>query len=268
MSPRFSPATDAGVLGVVPMPGDLPTRGRYLNVLYQYAIAGARAFRHGNIGPALIDVSRSLAEGRNYQGVDLSDPEDEWVYYSPMSWHPDSTRALWNEKTRLSAGEVRCRLRVARLLDAAPSAPVPAAKTPDAAEVPYALPLSAALTPPAVSFPLTVHGRSGIVVNRKAEDGFWETFYDHYSEDGETVYDGCIRVKTPDNMFQPGETTIVSRVDVTGAHTGHTHLRLVMKADARFQIFPDFSEDEYGQPKSRGFAEYDGVTRNVADMAP
>ena len=268
MSPRFSPGTDAGVLGVVPLSGDLATRGKYLNVLYQYAIAGVRSHRSGNIGPALINVERSMKEGRGYMGVDLSDPEDKWVYYSPMSWHPDSTRALWNERTRLNAGPVQCRLQICRLLDAAPSEPVSAAETPDSRDVPYARPITDALKQEMPVFPLKIRGESGLVQNAPVEGGAWETRYEHYSEDGETFYDGFIRVKAPTNMFRPGKTTIESDLTVTGAHQGQMKLRLEMYSDERFQIYPDFSADENGQPKSFGFAEYDGLRREVSELAP
>lgn len=268
MSPRFSPKTDAGVLGVVPMIGDMITRGKYLNVLYQYAIAGVRSHRHGNVGPALIDVARSMKEGRGYMGVNLSDPEDKWVYYSPMSWHPDSTKALWNERTRLCEGEVQCRLRVCRLMDAAPSAPVPTQRTPDSGEISYAEPISAVFRQDSVQFPLTVRGKTGTVQTLPVEGGAWETRYDCFSEDGETFYDGWLRVKAPDNMFRPGETTVESDLTVSGAHSGRMDLRIVFRSDERFQIYPDTGTHEDGRPKCFGYAEYDGLRREVSELAP
>ncbi len=267
MSPRFSPKTDFGVLGVVPLSNDLITRGRYLNVLYQYAIAGVRHHRAGNIGPALIHIDRSMKEGRAYQGVDLSDPEGRWVYYSPMSWHPDSTRALWNEKTRLCEGNVECRLRVCRLLDKAPAEPVPAQRTPDAAQIPYSLPASEALKPVTMEFPLRIRGSSGMVENTLLESGQLQTRYENFSEDGKTFYDGWIRVKAPANMFMPGETTIESDLQVHGEHNGQMKLRLTLRSDAQFQIYLNMDPAEDGQPKCMGFAEYDGLRRDVADMS-
>ncbi len=268
MSPRFSPGTDLGVLGVVPLSGDMLTRSRYLNVLYQYSIAGVRFQRPGNIGPALIDVERSMNEGRDYTGVDLSDPEKRWVYYSPISWYPGSTKALWNERTRLDAGPVQCRLRRCRLLDVPPSAPVPAGRTPDREEIPYALPPESALKIEHPKFPVRVKGICGCVEALERADGWLETRYDRYSEDGKTFYEGFLRVKTPANMFQPGETLILADITVTGGHTGRMQLQLVMQADSRFQIHLDRSLDQNGLPKSRGFAEYDGLRRDVADIEP
>ncbi|MBQ6550483.1 MAG: hypothetical protein IJL78_03655 [Lachnospiraceae bacterium] len=268
MSPRFSPKTDFGILGVIPMSGDMFTRGRYMNVLYQYAIAGARYGRNGNIGPALIDVEKSMSLGRAYQGVDLSDPENKWVYYSPMSWHPDSTRALWNERTRLTAGPVSARLRRVRLLDAAPTAPVPFTRTPDREEIPYALPVEEALKAELPVIPMKILGAEGYAENNVLPDGRPETRYENYSEDGKTYYNGYIRVKTPANMFQPGETFIDADVTVTGEHEGRMRLTLALQADARFQIHLDRTPDENGLPKSRGFSEYDGIRRTVEEMEP
>ena len=54
-----------------------------------------RTVRPGNIGPALIDISASKAPGI-YRGLNLN-THPEWVFRSPMSWHPDGTRALWPE---------------------------------------------------------------------------------------------------------------------------------------------------------------------------
>jgi len=268
MSPRFSPATDCGVLGVVPLYHDMITRGKYLNALYQYAVAGVRFNRAGNIGPVLIDVVRSMKEGRSYKGVNLSDPDGKWVYYSPMSWHPDSTRAMWNESTRLCEGNVKSRLRRCRLLDIAPSVPVPVLRTPDEEEIPYALPISNAEKQEMPKLPLKFKAAgSGVVTNSCIAADTYETLYENYSEDGRTFYDGWIRVKAPANMFMQGETVIQSDISVTGEHTGSMNLRIVFQSDEQFQIRPDRRLDENGEPKCTGFAEYDGIRRNVADMA-
>lgn len=246
----------ACVLGVVPLCGDSITRGKYLNVLYQYSIAGIRHHRAGNIGPALIHIGRSMKEGRAYQEVDLSNPEGRWVYYSPMSWHPDSTRALWNERTRLCEGEVQCRLRRCRLTDIAPTSPVPVQRTPDADEIPYALPVSNAVAPVPFQLPLRVRGICGTVENTMEESDAWQTRYENYSEDGKTFYDGWLQVKAPANMFQPGETTNQSDIRVRGEHSGQMKLRLTLKSDAQFQIYLDTGLGVDGLPKCAGYADF------------
>lgn len=268
MSPRFSPETDCGVLGVVPLYNDIATRGRYLNALYQYAVAGVRFRRAGNIGSVLIDTVRSMKGGRAYESVNLSDPDGKWVYYSPMSWHPDSTRAMWNESTRLCEGNVKSRLRQCRLLDREPSAPVPVFRTPDRKEIPYAMPVSCAGKQAKPKLPLKIKGiGGGVVTNACTDADTYETLYENYSEDGRTFYNGWIRVKAPENMFMPGETVIESDIRVTGKHTGRMNLRIALQSDEQFQVCLDRSLDEKGEPRSAGFAEYDGIRRNVADMA-
>lgn len=267
MSPRFSPGTDCGVLGVVPLYNDMVTRRKYLNVLYQYAISGVRYGKAGNIGPVLIDVRRSMEEGRAYQGVDLSDPEGKWVYYSPMSWHPDSTRAMWNESTRLAAGDVKSRLRRCRLLDVQPSRPVAAAPTPGKGEIPYALPVEYAQKGTEPEYPVKIKGMCGTVMNSYVAEDTAETRYDHYSPDGKTFYDGWIRVKAPANMFMPEETVIQSDIQVTGEHTGQMKLCLSFLPDRSFQVHLNRGLDGNGRPKCTGFAEYDGIRRVVEDMA-
>ena len=74
-----------------------------------------------------------MKEGRSYEGVNLSDPDGKWVYYSPMSWHPDI----------------------------APSAPVPVCRTPDKEEIPYALPVSYAKRQETPKLPVKIKGAGG-----------------------------------------------------------------------------------------------------------
>lgn len=267
MSPRFSTKTDCGVLGVVPLYHDMFTRSKYLNILYQYAVAGVRYQRPGNIGPALIDVERSMREGRNYQGTDLSDPEGKWVYYSPISWHPDSTKAMWNESTKIVKGNVKCRLRRCRLLDVQPSVSVPYTKTPEKEEIPYALPVESVFQKSEFAYPIKFKGiGDGIVVNSWYSENTAETRYENYSEDGKTFYNGWIRVKAPTNMFLPEETTIQSDIQVSGEHTGQMKLRLTFEPKSGFQMYPAKGCDENGELKCSGFAEYDGLRRDVKDM--
>lgn len=267
MSPRFSPKTDCGVLGVVPLHKDNITRRKYLNMLYQYAISGVRYEKAGNIGPVLIDVQRSMSEGRAHEGINLSDPEGKWVYYSPMSWHPDSTKAMWNESTRLVEGKVKSRLRKCKLLDVQPSKPKMWGVTPGKEEIPYALPMEYARMQTEPPYPVKIEGVCGIVVNSYIAGDTVETRYDHYSEDGKTFYDGWIRVKAPANMFVPEETVIWSNLQVTGEHTGQMKLRITFLPDSRFQVHLAKDMDEDGEPKCYGYAEYDGLRRNVEDMA-
>ena len=89
MTTRFSPKTNCAVLAWLPRPFmGISLRGTTLPV-YMLSVAAGRSTPGVNIGPALIDIKRSMNE-ELYMGADLSDPEGKWVYHSPMSWHPGS----------------------------------------------------------------------------------------------------------------------------------------------------------------------------------
>ncbi|MDO4286027.1 MAG: hypothetical protein Q4C60_11945 [Eubacteriales bacterium] len=298
MSPRFSLRTNCGVFGLVPQPHSMLTRGGLINTLYMYCVAGVRSFRPGHIGPVLIDVARSVREGRAYQGVDLSDPAGEWVYYSPMSWHPDSTRAMWVERTRPSAGAVRSRLRMCRLEDREAGHPVPAAAVPEPSQIPYAGLLTESQTAAgsengagsqavsgsetgagsqtaagqetgaqsgAAQSGVRLMGRAAGVLVSSAE----RTVYEHFSDDGETFYDGFLSVEAPVSFFAPGRTVVEADLRVTGAHTGEMKLRAVfVRESGASPSRLSFAPDESGQPESRGYASYDGQTLRIEEMEP
>lgn len=273
MSPRFSHRTNCAIFGLVPQPHSMPVRGKIINVLYMYAVAGVRAFRKGNIGPALIDIRESREKGRAYQGVDLSDPEEKWVYCSPMSWHPDSTRAMWNERTRIADGPVRHRLRLCQLLDREPSAPVPAYMTPDSSGIPYAVALgSAARREQPGSFPIKVRGKAGgcVVNNRRAGDTpTYTATYDNFSDDGKTVYNGYIAVTAPESIFAMGKTCFEADLTVSGEHSGEMRLRAVFTRDGvHAPAMLSFEPGADGRPESHGWATYDGITVDIREMEP
>lgn len=270
MSPRFSEKTNCAVFGLVPQPHCLSVRGKLINILYMYCVAGVRAFRKGNVGPALIEIEKSM-KGQGYRGVDLSDPEGRWVYYSPMSWHPDSTRAMWNERTRPADGPQKCRLRMCRLMDRKASEPVGAVSTPDGDKIPYAQPLD---RPGKQDFTgngsIKIMGRAnGSVVNscRGGEVQTCEAVYDHFSDDGKTFYQGRLSVTSPASMFAPGRTELEADLTVSGEHQGEMKLHAVFErktADAPAML--SFRTGEDGLPESRGYSSYDGVTLRVEDM--
>ena len=270
MSPRFSDRSNCAVFGLIPHPHSMAILSM-MNVAYMYAIAGVRAFRKGNIGPALIEVDKSMALGRDYKGVNLSDPEGKWVYASPISWTPDSTKAMWNERTRPSEGEVKQRLQVAHLLDKAPAAPVPNAGTPASSEIPYAVPIGTPVTQP--GYPIKVAGKySGELVDTfTLEDGISTatSTYTNFSDDGKSFTDGGFTVKTPVNMFVGGRTFYEGKMTIHGEHNGQMDLHAVFeRATAASPSMLIFEEGEDGLPMSRGYATYDGVTLRVEDMEP
>ena len=122
MSTRGSKKTNCAIFGLLPRPHAMLTTSYIVMLVYMYAVAGVRSFREGNIGPVLIDIERSMNEN-GYQGVLLNDPEEKWVYLSPMSWHPSGKKAMWLEMLRGSdrnEGGRRVRIRKAELHDYQP----------------------------------------------------------------------------------------------------------------------------------------------------
>ena len=270
MSPRFSMKTNCAVFGLLPHPHSMAIMSM-MNVAYMYAIAGVRAFRPGNIGPALIEVDRSVKEGRTYRGVNLSDSEGRWVYASPISWKPDSTKAMWNERTRPSEGPEERRLQTAHLLDRAPSVPVPDAGTPSSSGIPYAVPIGTPVEQPA--YPIKVAGKhSGELVDTFVlEDGISTaaSVYTNFSDDGKTFTDGGFVVSTPVNMFAGGRTVYEGKMTVHGEHNGEMDLHAVFeRASAASPAVLLFDAGEDGLPLSRGYASYDGQTLRIEDMEP
>lgn len=273
MSTRFSEKTNCGVFGLVPQPQSIAVRGKFINCLYMYCVSGVRAFRKGNVGPVLIDIEKSRREGRAHVGVDLSDPEGRWVYYSPISWHPDSTRAMWNEGTRPAEGPLKRRLRMCRLLDYVPGQPVAAGVTPEKGEIPYALPGEAPRCKPAEEvFSIKIKGKAGGYVLNEGGVGnppVYRTVYEDFSEDGETFYNGSMAVTAPASIFAPGKTVFEADLSVTGRHTGEMRLRAVFcRDDVHAPAMLSFAEGEDGRPESWGYSAYDGVVMKIGDMEP
>lgn len=279
MSPRFSEKTNCAIFGLVPQPYSMAVRSKVINIFYMYCVSGVRAFRKGNVGPVLIDIEKSCTLGRSYQGVDLSDPEGRWVYYSPISWHPDSTRAMWNERTRLSErgaaeGIQNCRLRMCKLLDRKAADPTPAAVTPSSVEIPYAVSLDNSSWQQTLEseFPMKIMGKKeGHVINdcKLGNPVVCETIYDNFSDDGKTFYNGRLDVSAPASIFAPGETVFLADLKVSGEHNGEMKLRAVFRRDdIHAPAMLSFKRGADGLPESRGYSSYDGVTMRIEDMEP
>lgn len=271
MSPRFSVHTNADILGLIPLPHSGYARMPIINPAYQYAIGSERIFRRGLIGPALVDVKKTLEEGRSYRGVDLGDPENRFVYYSPMSWSPSGTKAMWNERTRMTDPGMKARLRVARLLDYVPAESVTAVPTPDGSGIPYAVPLEDYLKPAAggaPGVPFRVRGKvSGFAVSEEGENGWKVVRYEHFSDDGLTFRDGEIASKSPRSMYDAGENIFRADLTVTGEHEGRAEFTLTFtQKSLRDPVMLSFAPDESGLPATRGCSEYDGVRVRAEDM--
>lgn len=280
MSPRGSQKTNLAVVGLLPRPhGRLATMGLMMYA-YMYSVAGVRSFRRGNIGPVLVEIERSIHEP-DYLGVQLHDPEEQWVFVSPMSWHPDGKRAMWLETFRGSGSEqvgavgnrqnAQIRVRKVTLHDYQSQATVPVQRTPD--EIDYGLKglrgaLSLWLPKRDIQAGKIAGKRSGYVEYQRggqsAFGGAMEVKYAHCSDDGQTFFDGFEKVNY---SFRTG-TQYEADVQMTGVQQGEMKLRLVF-SPMSFTQPPKllFEPAEDGQPKSFGYARYNGVQLNVENLS-
>ncbi len=258
MTTRFSPKTNCAVLGLIPRRGNMMTKSSVINMVYMYAVAGARAFTEGaNVGPALIDIEKSMSD-LNYMGLDLHDPNDRYVYYSPISWHPGSKKAMWNERLRKTLGD-RGRVMIAELPDYVPG------KTPEIVSVPENIPYATEgiLTGMPKSLPeVRIAGRhSGTAVTVNTREGSLTksvTTYKNFSDDGESFLNGFESCETP-GMIARGTTVYTADLELSGAHTG----------EMKLEMFFNFETPQIPtrlDAKSHGFARYDDTVLNVFDM--
>jgi len=278
MSTRGSKKTNCAIFGLLPRPHAMLTTSYIVMLVYMYAVAGVRSFREGNIGPVLIDIERSMNEN-GYQGVLLNDPEEKWVYLSPMSWHPGGKKAMWLEMLRGSdrnEGGRQVRIRKAELHDYQPEKPVPIVKTPD--DIPYSIKgirggLKLWLVPNNANIEGKIPGKHSGYIEYKRR-GKWpmqsmigevESRYVNYSDDGKNFYNGFERVKY--SIFE--ESTYEADIELSGEQKGEMRLRATFSkivGDTPPKLLFDQSED--GRPKSFGYAEYNGVRLNIEDMLP
>ncbi|MBP1977013.1 hypothetical protein [Cohnella thailandensis] len=262
MSTRFSKLTDPAVFGLLPRPHATHTTMGMAWALYTYAVTGVREFRSGNIGPVLIDIERSMNE-EGYVGIPLTTDEN-WVYCSPMSWHPDSKRAMWPEIERGSGGS-RMRLQRVSLPDYEPGLTPPIARTTD--DIPYGIKDLTVLEAASPNAHGKIKGKhSGFIsYSRKSSGtiGVTEAQYREYSDDGVNFYDGF--EKTVSNLF--GDNRYEADVRLTGPNPGEMKLRATFSA-----VFGSeplkllFDPDSDGKPKSHGYSSYNGVTLDIADL--
>ncbi len=269
MSTRGSAKTNLAILGLLPRPyGRLATMGMTMYV-YMYAVAGVRGFRRGNIGPALIDIERSMNEP-GYQGVLLNDPEEKWVYVSPMSWHLSSRRAIWLEMVRGGKeGSREMRIRKVTLLDYQPGPMVPFQRTPETVAF-GKKGLSGALSlwiPKGSIHDGKIAGKHSGYVEFHTKGGAYggaaEVRYVHVSDDGKTFTDGVEKVA---HSFTSG-AHYEAEVKMTGEQQGEMKLRLTFSR-ITFTMPPKllFEPADDGQPKSYGYASYNGIMLKVDDL--
>lgn len=266
MSSRFSPGTDLAVLSLMPRPYPAALNMGLNSLAYNYSVSGVRQQRSGNVGPALIAIAPSKT-GEGYLGVNLN-TDDEWVFGSPMSWHPSSTKAMWMEGRRGARGSSPRRIQVVRLLDYRPGKAEASKATPD--NMGYAqsdLSVVREYASKAHDIDVKVYGRrSGYITYRRTPAGIIEKSYMGFSDDGVQVYSG--RETMLNNPR--GNSTYVADVTLTGPHPGTTKLKITFGPATDFYNPTKivFTPDESGVPLSAGYAEYGGKRLEVSSLIP
>lgn len=268
MSARGSAGTSCAVFGLLPKPYGAYTTPGLIMPVYMYCVAGVRAFRPGNIGPVLIDIGRSINEP-GYMGVNLCDPEEKWMYCSPMSWHPDSRRVMWPEMLKGSlAGSAPSpiRIRRAELLDYTPGPVIPAAETPDA--IPYAGGYEEYLALAQPDIAGKIPGKScGCMelsfTGTSLAGSTAEVVYRGFSDDGRTFWNGTEKLTGGYGR----ETVYEADLEMTGEKQGEMKLRATFSAlGTAGPVKLLFGPGEDGRPKSFGYSSFQGITLRVEDM--
>lgn len=261
MSSRFSSATDLGILGLLPKPYPASLNMGLNMHAYTYAVTGVRQRRSGNVGPALIDIAASRTDPA-YSGVNLHTQED-WVFRSPMSWHPDGTSAMWLEGQR-GAGRLdgKRRIQVVRLPDYQPQPPVPVQATPN--DIPYAqtdLSVLKQFLEQTQNIDVRVYGKaSGYIHYQRGARGEITKTYVDYSEDGSSVYRG-----TESTRLNPrGNSVYRAQVQLDGPRAGAMDMQLTFgPLSGALPAKLIFVQDASGRPQTFGYSEYDGVRLTV-----
>ena len=255
MSSRFSPASNLAILGLIPRRANLEVKSCLAMSAYLYAVADVRSFRTGcNIGPALVSIERAKKD-LNYLGVNLSDPDDHWVFSSPLSWHPNGKTLMWNEILR---GSFERQIMIAHLAQYVPG-PLPEI-VPVPKKIPYATD-GILKTVPEKHYPVRIAGLSSgsAVTSMHMKDGTAEpvftTTYENFSDDGETFLSGYESANNP-GLTSAKDIHYQADLTMTGSHTGRMELSMTFHRDS-------FSAPVEITPDSKGYAAYDGQTINL-----
>lgn len=261
MTTRFSPQTDPAILGLMPRPYPASLNMGLSMFAYTYSVTGVRRSRPGNVGPALVEIARSKSSP-DYLGINL-DAEDEWVFNSPMSWHPGSARGMWIENQR---GTDTKRVRIVEISGYRSGGTVAPEATP--ASVPYGssdLSIIPTLGSKTNATDVKVYGRaSGHIAYRRTAGRISKT-YVNFSDDGRSTYNGS--ETTLINMG--GNSTYTADVRVSGAKAGVMKLTMTfgpLSGDRPARLI--FDRDASGMPMSRGYAEYNGKRLSVDQLVP
>ena len=261
MTTRFSETTDMAVLGLVPRPfGEV--LHNILGQVYMYGVTGVCSSREGNIGPALINIEKSMTE-EGYMGLDLSDPDRVWMYNSPMSWKSDGTAAMWIEREKGGSG---VRVQIVKLLDYQPGEPVAATDTPAVggyAQEPANL----------GNYDVKVQGTVSGFVTIKKETVFLNkttvtAVYENYSDDGQVFLNGT---ETSSGAIT-AKTTYKSNLTLTGAdgsRLGCMDVDLTMSAAYSIAtLFTGRTSPSLDLNASYGTADWNGKHAGLEQLVP
>lgn len=274
MTTRGSPKTSCSIFALLPRPYLLLAISPIIFHIYMYSIVGVRTIRKGNIGPAIIEIEKSMKD-KNYMGVLLNDPKEEWVYISPMSWHPSGKRALFLEMLR---GEIdkkgrplKVRLRRVDLYDYIPSNLVLPSQTPN--NIPYAIKgikmVWKVLTYRNKRMEGKIRGRYSGYINYSNKMSFRlniiEFRYNNFSDDGKNFYNGYEKT-----VFSPSDETVYEAdLKLVGEENGEMRLKVTFsKLFGEEPVRIIFDKDINGNPKSYGYVKYKDVILKVEDLLP
>lgn len=261
MTTRFSPQTDPAILGLMPRPYPASLNMGLSMFAYTYSVTGVRKSRPGNIGPALIEIERSR-QSPGYLGINL-DTDDQWIFNSPMSWHPGSAKGMWIENRR---GTDTKRVRIVEMPGYRGGVPVAAKATP--ASVSYGssdLSIIPTLVRKTNDTDVKVYGRASGHIEYRRSAGQISKIYVNYSDDGRSVYTG--REATQINI--QGNSTYVADLRLSGPNPGRMKLTMTfgpLGGDRPARLI--FDRDAAGAPMSRGYAEYNDKRLTVDQLVP
>lgn len=261
MTTRFSPKTDLGVIGLVPRPPYIFMTKSLSLPSWSYSVAAVRQSVDGNVGPALLELDRVKNEP-GYKGICLASPDKEWVYSSPMSWHPNGKKVMW---MNILQGTLQRRARIAELTDYEPGEPVPVAGFPSC--IPYGVPLEEIHHQKEESATVKgfVTGKHCGKIHLDRRPDRTESVYEHYSDDGESFWDGKELIEIGRDFYR-----YIAKVELTGPKPGTMDIRILFRKGKGLDImqpfFIDHSIAEDGKPASYGSAEYEGTILRVEDL--
>ena len=245
MTTRFSPKTSSEILGIMPRPFSALTTGNMNIFSYTHGVTKVRKTGKGNIGPAVINIEESLTNPK-YMGYDM---HSDWSFCSPISWHPNSKKAMFSE---ISTNDVR-RIRIVSFDNYKPSEIIKAKPTPD--NIPYAKKLEDISADYKSDINKVIKGKEGYIVLNKTE-ALSRLEYVNYSDDGKIFYNGFEQFNYVGNQYTG---RIISNVTMNGSKKGKMDLMLTMNMNG------DVVYKMEGEKVSYGYVEYDGTKLTIED---